>query len=89
MTTCNDNLEVLDVLDLQNDVGDATYNLALAGMVQGPDAAGRIADDLCGQLEEAVRLMGKVPASRAKLAGVLVKHVRALSEMTQEWAKGE
>jgi hypothetical protein len=86
--TSNDNIsEVLDVLDLQNDIGEAVYNLTLAGMVQGPDGAARIADDLCGQVEESVRLMGKVPASRAKLANVLVKHARALAELTQGWAK--
>lgn len=89
MTSCNDNTEVLDVLDLQNDIGDAVYNLSLAGMVQGPDAAARIADDLCGQVEEAVRLMGKVPASRAKLAKVLVDHVKVLSAMANRWAADE
>lgn len=89
MTSNGDNSEVLDELDLMNDVGDAIYNLALIGTVGGPDAAARIADDLCGQLEDAVRLMGQVPASRAKLAGVLVKHVRVLGEMTQAWAADE
>jgi hypothetical protein len=58
-------------------------------MVGGPRTAARIADDLCGQVEEAVRLMGKVPASRAKLAKVLVDHVRKLSDMTKAWASDE
>ncbi len=85
----DDDSEVLDELDLMNDVGDATYNLALIGTVGGPRTAARIADDLCGQVEEAFRLMGKVPASRAELAKVLVKHVKVLSEMTQAWDSDE
>jgi hypothetical protein len=85
MTGNDDDSEVFDELDLMNDVGDATYNLALVGMVGGPRTAARIADDLGGQLEEAVRLMGKVPASRAQLAEVLVKHVKVLSAMVQGW----
>jgi hypothetical protein len=89
MTSNDDDSEVLDELDLMNDVGDATYNLALVGMVGGPRTAARIADDLAGQVAEAIRLMGKVPASRAQLAEVLVKHVKVLSAMTQEWVSDE
>ena len=33
--------------------------------------------------------MGKVPASRAKLAKVLVNHVKVLTAMTQGWAADE
>lgn len=89
MNSYDNEREVIDVLELQNDVGDAVYNLTLAGMVQGPDAAARIADELCGQVEEGIRLMGKVPASRAKLAKVLVNHVKVLTAMTQAWASDE
>ena len=64
----------------------SSNKLALIGTVGGPRKATLIADDLCGQVEEAVRLMGKVPASRAKLAKVLVDHVKVLSDMTQGWA---
>jgi hypothetical protein len=85
----DENEEILNELDLMNDVGDAVYNLALVGMVGGPRTAARIADDLCGQVEEAVKLMGKVPASRAQLAAVLVKHVKVLTAMTQGWAADE
>ncbi len=81
--------EILNELDLMNDAGEANYKLALIGTVGGPRTAARIADDLCGQVEEAVRLMGRVPASRPKLAKVLVDHVRKLTDMTQGWAKDD
>ena len=85
----DDNEEILNELDLMNDAGEANYKLALIGTVGGPRTAARIADELCGQAEEAVRLMGKVPASRAKLAKVLVNHVKVLTAMTQGWAADE
>lgn len=81
--------EILNELELMNDAGEANYHLALIGVVGGPRTAARIADELCGQVEEAVKLMGKVPASRAQLAKVMVKHARALSDLARGWAKDE
>lgn len=80
---------ILNELELQDTVGRACNDLALIGTVGGGRTAARIADDLCGQLEDAVRLMGQVPASRAKLAKVLVDHVKVLTTMTQAWAADE
>lgn len=89
MHDIDENEEILNELDLMNDIGEANYKLAMIGMVGGPRTAARIADELCGQVEEGIRLMGKVPASRAKLAKVLVNHVKVLTAMTQAWASDE
>ena len=86
MYDLDENEEILNELNLMNDAGEANDKLAMIGMVGGPRTAARVAEELCGQVEEAVRLMGKVPASRAQLAKVLFDHVRVLSDMTQGWA---
>ena len=81
--------DLLDPLEAQDAIDRHAGNLAVAAMMDGPDACYRTAFDLALTYEEAVRKMGLNAEARPKLALAIARHSQELVVLARRWERGD
>lgn len=83
------NEDLLDPLETQDAIDKHAGALAIAAMVDSPNACHRVASDLAMTFEESVRKMGLNADARPALALAIARHSQQLVLLTARWLDGE